>query len=1208
MTPRVRHHSFALSLAVLASLVLGFTLPAPAQAVAAKTFYVGPGGSDAFGVKARTFATRWATIGHANTMAMTDSMASINFGGVDSTVVFLIGGSYLGQTIDSSYTYTEYPDPGGATTVTPTGGKYWIYQYAGKVTNPRNNLAAAKLPDAGSAVLKYTSIRGFYIKGAASFNVGSHHDSLTSCAVDTSFYLNAGDDIVVTACKFMGPEINISGSTGADSICNRITIQDCLATNLQLNREPRPMCIMGADTLKFLRNHFVFVQNEGDEMPVYVGNMKGASWKNNKWEFTSNRSDASHFIYLRDATEYLTVVSDTFLVTGTRGMGHIGVFPGTYSGTVTHITLDSLYFRVGAGACLNFGDPVKQWTITNSVFVGGTFACTLGGLNWYGPNLIDHNTFAAHTDSSDTGERGIVGWGDWTFATDTTKFTNNIVYNTVGESRDALGSEAQWYWPTVAKPLLMSEWNLYWTKAYSYIGGVAVAGARSIWYQDDVSPYTHSTRPGIGHGESYYGFSASKGKDILSTWGSPAVVDSSLLSFDPALTSGSAAIGRGKDSRDIGARSYAGATNTYYVRPPPYGSDGNSGASFALAWATIAYANLLVNTNGYRNAIIYVYGSGTTGEGSASYDAFPNPASDATGGATYRFIGRTGAHGSADIRLPAATLIKPWVRVRGFYIADTLRLTETADHDSIADCTIQGSVFFKGADYTTLDNCTIEGPRLGVQVGAVSAWRFSDGCNITRNTMLNSRPWADDGVPTSSTVDRQGWLFQRYTDSLTVKRNHVHFTMNGNQNCTTPIKLAQATSVWFEDNRWEIDNQATRGNEFGFALTMQDSTSTISFNRDTILAIGGASQGNYLALSYDGTYPVTVSTVTIDSCYWSFELGGVWAQSGIAGLSLTRSALVSTDRNAFKCWGFRGRNVINHNTFSSLGAGVGDAGVYGSGTVSLGQSFGTTDTTIFTNNIVYNAVAGGTIGYATICSPGQPNMTCALYVQPSTRYVSDWNQYFLAPYSGTHGDHSILYTTGKTVATTGSSLPGSGGAFNTKYAACDAHSIYGGPEFDIGGPDSVFVSSLSRSAELFNPRTGPYTVGKTAGVDGTTIGAFESATSVAIQLSKTYCTLWANYDSESSDEIMITSIGTDSLLISNPVVSDANLTATFDAVRIAAGKATTLTLTASTLPVPEPIHGPITTPPDDRHYTLTFTTNDPLNPTVVIDVYYRWMP
>jgi hypothetical protein len=686
------------------------------------------------------------------------------------------------------------------------------------------------------------------------------------------------------------------------------------------------------------------------------------------------------------------------------------------------------------------------------------------------------------------------------------------------------------------------------------------------------------------------------------------VVDSSLLSFDPALTSGSAAIGRGKDSRDIGARSYAGATNTYYVRPPPYGSDGNSGASFALAWATIAYANLLVNTNGYRNAIIYVYGSGTTGEGSASYDAFPNPASDATGGATYRFIGRTGAHGSADIRLPAATLIKPWVRVRGFYIADTLRLTETADHDSIADCTIQGSVFFKGADYTTLDNCTIEGPRLGVQVGAVSAWRFSDGCNITRNTMLNSRPWADDGVPTSSTVDRQGWLFQRYTDSLTVKRNHVHFTMNGNQNCTTPIKLAQATSVWFEDNRWEIDNQATRGNEFGFALTMQDSTSTISFNRDTILAIGGASQGNYLALSYDGTYPVTVSTVTIDSCYWSFELGGVWAQSGIAGLSLTRSALVSTDRNAFKCWGFRGRNVINHNTFSSLGAGVGDAGVYGSGTVSLGQSFGTTDTTIFTNNIVYNAVAGGTIGYATICSPGQPNMTCALYVQPSTRYVSDWNQYFLAPYSGTHGDHSILYTTGKTVATTGSSLPGSGGAFNTKYAACDAHSIYGGPEFDIGGPDSVFVSSLSRSAELFNPRTGPYTVGKTAGVDGTTIGAFESATSVAIQLSKTYCTLWANYDSESSDEIMITSIGTDSLLISNPVVSDANLTATFDAVRIAAGKATTLTLTASTLPVPEPIHGPITTPPDDRHYTLTFTTNDPLNPTVVIDVYYRWMP
>lgn len=646
---------------------------------------------------------------------------------------------------------------------------------------------------------------------------------------------------------------------------------------------------------------------------------------------------------------------------------------------------------------------------------------------------------------------------------------------------------------------------------------------------------------------------------------------------------------------------------TYHVRPQ--GSDGSSGLSYAASWKTISKANKSARPGDK----VYIY--------TGSYSHFPNPDSGGSSPGRITFIGvstsgdvltripdnyttSTGAKSwlGSSIIVPAGTLTKPYVTLKGMRINGNLTLTN--QRDSVAYCEVAGGLFIQGADYCTVADCVVRGAQFAIGYSITHTAGTITHAATVSDTIINTRMMAlvtgktngggfrfgDTPIYVKGVI--QDVTRRQYVDSLAWISNRVKVT---NKVASTGgfgpgWNLMQVRNSLFKNSYYEYVNpNAQASKENYLALAIRDSCLNLTFRGDTLRALGNGQ--NRLLWAGSSTYPNTVRNLTIDSCRVDSRNGPAAYFEIAYALTFTYNVLSSESYSAFSSQKFFGRSVIDHNTFSS---NKGQDLPSNMGTVSFGTStFTSSDSVLFYNNIVHNwttlgAGAGNAIDR--VHALGVDLVTTEVPFKLLVR--SSWNLYSIWPYRKNPGDRSIGWQIpGGSIR---SSLPGDGFLWESSYPAKDSLSYFGSAQFDRGGPDSTFVVGDS----LLNPEVGDSSIAIGRGKNGTTIGARSYVTSPILGISSGSVGIFTGNESSppETSTVTITNLGSASLDLCGPATSHQNLSASFGSTLLAAGESTIMTLV---------FKGATLTDFPTFAMVVEFSTNDPNHPTYQVQASYN---
>lgn len=283
-------------------------------------------------------------------------------------------------------------------------------------------------------------------------------------------------------------------------------------------------------------------------------------------DYTGN-GEAGYVFALRDSTQNALFIADTLVAEGAGGAEFLWVHTGNLHYIAgTHV--DSTYVYTPNGCPLRFQDNVNQFESSYSTFVSGNTNALQGyQVAWNGPNDLQHLTLAGNVPPGGY-NWGVVDMHQATFATDTTRFLSNIVYDfSKLNTTETFGSSGSTACALIVgsgtnfAPLFHMDWNLY--AAYGrtldgrFTGG---DGNLSLVRMQDYAGSQPGTRNALL--TKYPSAQQIFADSINSTYGSPRFgrgsKDSVFATFDPRIGALSVARGLGKSGSDAGAVAYVG--------------------------------------------------------------------------------------------------------------------------------------------------------------------------------------------------------------------------------------------------------------------------------------------------------------------------------------------------------------------------------------------------------------------------------------------------------------------------------------------------------------------------------------------------------------------------------------------------------------------------------------------------------------------------
>ena len=358
-------------------------------------------------------------------------------------------------------------------------------------------------------------------------------------------------------------------------------------------------------------------------------------------------------------------------------------------------------------------------------------------------------------------------------------------------------------------------------------------------------------------------------------------------------------------------------TGTDYCAP---NDTANCGRSAAHPFKTIGAVNSRMNAGDK----CYVY--------QGAYSDKPNPKNAAWDGDLthwYRFIGLgpagqcTGSGPNLDLCCgdAARTMHKDFVSLRNFAFPYGFMLSDSCNYDSLITISSSADVRLNGSDHTIVDGLTQPaGSRFYVAAG--TGW-LSTGVKIFNSSLAS----AYFGTPSVTSGVRMGKC-----DSLLI------------HGCTFPG--ISGFGFWGLTNSAIKYTKITQQSPSGSArVVVQDSCRKISFVGDTLLNTAFQFRRGY---NYG-----TIDTVAIESCFVrsGYQGPAVDFQCAAKRLTLRYSTLLRETGPTVTAVRWHGRNLIDHNTiYGADGNSKAPLDMMGRNTDST-----FTDTTLVTNNIIYNA-------------------------------------------------------------------------------------------------------------------------------------------------------------------------------------------------------------------------------------------------------------
>lgn len=628
---------------------------------------------------------------------------------------------------------------------------------------------------------------------------------------------------------------------------------------------------------------------------------------------------------------------------------------------------------------------------------------------------------------------------------------------------------------------------------------------------------------------------------------------------------------------------------TYYIRGG-VGNDNAAGTSYAAAWNTVGKAN----TAARPGDVIYIYP-----RSSGSYVHIPNPdsaGSNPTGNGKITFIGAsnladplTNTTARNQIAVPGGVITRGYTVIKGIRFNGDLSLAETADRDSIVSCTVGGVPYLLGCDYTVLSQCIFNGARADFGYGAATG----NHC-VSDTVEYCTFPFLGAGVSGGNSVVQFGKSVLVKCDSIFYVANRHTIVMSANSGDTHPRYMFNTRYGNFYRNYWRIT--VNNPNLYQYSIRMRDSTYRNVIRRDTVITDGPGRTSFQLSSSGSSAYngQKTVFENVVDSCYWNAGAAGNSYASYIDGafnciMSYTTLVMRSADA-ALRINYARGKNVLRNNTIVNFDGYA--ANFKGDG----GNAFGGTDSALVVRANIFASYQtpvlgvalppdvsvenGGGDGAVVYDTADIDSGLATTQYKAQSRVVSNHNLY---AYYGTvvaPGDRSLLgYRGGAGSWKRGA--PGDSSA--TAYShlentyRMDSLSVYGSPQFDIGGPDSTATIS-------FNAGIGPRSAARGIGLGGQDAGAIAYVGVPAIRIEPTYISFPVGIYYSSTFEII--NDGTATLTVSSITASGSGgITVSPASASVAAGATQRVTVTYSS---------------GTTGSLITILSNDPNNPTVTL--------
>lgn len=604
----------------------------------------------------------------------------------------------------------------------------------------------------------------------------------------------------------------------------------------------------------------------------------------------------------------------------------------------------------------------------------------------------------------------------------------------------------------------------------------------------------------------------------------------------------------------------AGATTYYLNAKAAAANDINAGTSALAPWKTMAHADATLQPGD----VLRLYPGSYT---------FPNPAA---AGSSASYITIIGTHPTLDplTNEPARLLIaigstnnegpsKSFLSIKGVSIASALHFGSGSNVDSVQFCTISPyDLEIAGGDYNVIANNNFKGTR--VSIGRQGSDRISSGNRIISNhfdrlgyglTGLGTEHFWMQGSRNEGGGAGGGGT---YVDSTFVYFNRIEFwpgtdALDGNNSGPTLIRTSRQK---FRGNRWYYHEEK----HTDYVFRLRDSTNTINFDVDTLIAVGSGTDDLFeMSSSGEPLLPhPNVFGVTMDSCYIDFSQANVDPRimDGMIDWSITYTTILARKYALYADFA-RGVNVVNHCTL------VGDPG---SPVVDLRYRTDPVpcwpDTNMtFTNNIV--AQWGMAQDHP---DPNEATGTrdCGIHYESAvfdsatlmtnqTGLVADHNLYAIFNKAYHNGDRSIMIWNGNRFDSTATgteiiSTPGDSTAANPYGLAysrwhIEHLSVYGSAQFGRGGPDSV--------QGRFDPRIGSRSRARGAGTSGSDCGAIAYVSQGLAGIFPTTMTFSAS--TSSSYSFRISNTGTGTLEVTSVTVPSGRFSVSPSSTSIPAG-------------------------------------------------------
>lgn len=292
--------------------------------------------------------------------------------------------------------------------------------------------------------------------------------------------------------------------------------------------------------------------------------------------------------------------------------------------------------------------------------------------------------------------------------------------------------------------------------------------------------------------------------------------------------------------------------------------------------------------------------------------------------------------------LPVVTVVTRTVSIQKPYVVlDGLRLSagvvfDGASNTGARNCYIDGQVFIREADNTTLADCT----------GNISRFWITP-----KSEMLPATP---DGTVDNPMIDRCSFTFvgsgsNHVCRIASVRGGHIrNLRLVGRASANTGNsfrKIFYTEDLEISDSYWQMFNGCTGSCDEGGGVVIRDRTTRMMFARDTVLVYGARSHFWLPASGNAGNAGTCTDNTFLDCLYRNDTPGNIYVQNSLNGWRLLGSTFVQ--HGTFSVNGSSGAR-IDHCTFVNLADGPAFS-------IWDGQPF--TGTMQLTGNIFYGTSA-----------------------------------------------------------------------------------------------------------------------------------------------------------------------------------------------------------------------------------------------------------